>query len=646
MAWLENWAKRIKLTIDSTYIDTDLTNFPIMIYLSPGNDIFDELSYDESMFYSETLLECSFSGTSLDTGLWSTYVVPAASVTVSGALELNNFSTDDYSGAHCYTNSFFNKEGIIILTCKWLPHKNHYNTAMIPSITFYDATSTREANYGEIQSKFVKILLGSTADTADRTSIYISGTSTTNSTTGTYYGYIPISIDEILWHDLIIILNCNTREISVDLDGGLFYVLATIPGSVWDTITNYFRLEFSATDYLKDNTERFKDILLRKIPTTSFRKIMITTDDGITPCQMEIEHWDWSLEKAWLWTKVPLVTSGTNTLLYLYYDKLQPENREYVGITGEIPACDVWDDDYELVYHMGNGSDSTYIADSIINNYVGYKPNLYAKPIIDINGKIGPCQSYYDGSQASCTYTLKNFSPNANPYYTIEAIVKRDTNFGNYRLIFGNTNGASSNNFLCCLNNAKMVLYCSSGGWLVSTNDILTNLGEWYYIVWLIKNNIVEYYYGPYLKDSQDSFSTLGTNSLSLRTGYYNSSYAFDGDIDELRFSTIERSAAWIKATYYSNWNALILLGDVEYAPSYFYQGYVKESGNPVSRIVRLYRRDTGELIDSCESSVVDGYYYVTTTHSGEHFIVAFDDDTGEEFNALVLDRLASVGTI
>jgi hypothetical protein len=35
-----------------------------------------------------------------------------------------------------------------------------------------------------------------------------------------------------------------------------------------------------------------------------------------------------------------------------------------------------------------------------------------------------------------------------------------------------------------------------------------------------------------------------------------------------------------------------------------------------------------------------NGYYYLTTTLSGEHFVVAFDDDVGDTYNALVADRL------
>jgi hypothetical protein len=72
----------------------------------------------------------------------------------------------------------------------------------------------------------------------------------------------------------------------------------------------------------------------------------------------------------------------------------------------------------------------------------------------------------------------------------------------------------------------------------------------------------------------------------------------------------------------------------------YYFSGYVKEVDTPVSREVYCYRRDTGELIGSTTSSG-DGYYYLPTTYSGEHFIVALDDDAGTQYNLAALDRMA-----
>lgn len=75
-------------------------------------------------------------------------------------------------------------------------------------------------------------------------------------------------------------------------------------------------------------------------------------------------------------------------------------------------------------------------------------------------------------------------------------------------------------------------------------------------------------------------------------------------------------------------------------APQYYYYGYVTENNDPISRKVNLYNRSTGELVSATTSNIDTGYYYLTTTISGEHYIVTLDDEAGEDYNALVLDKL------
>jgi len=112
--------------------------------------------------------------------------------------------------------------------------------------------------------------------------------------------------------------------------------------------------------------------------------------------------------------------------------------------------------------------------------------------------------------------------------------------------------------------------------------------------------------------------------------------------ISELRVSNIQRADAWIKATYYSNWDDLITFIGQD-RPTHYYNGYITQDTEPVVRAVRLYRRDTGALVDSTTSNDL-GYYYLTTVISGEHFIVAFDDDAGVVYNAQILDKLMPLG--
>lgn len=77
----------------------------------------------------------------------------------------------------------------------------------------------------------------------------------------------------------------------------------------------------------------------------------------------------------------------------------------------------------------------------------------------------------------------------------------------------------------------------------------------------------------------------------------------------------------------------------------FLYEGYVTENDNPISRKVNLYYRNTGELIDTTTSSGSNGYYKLSAVNNDTHFIVAFDDEAGEDYNALILDKLLPVGS-
>jgi len=72
----------------------------------------------------------------------------------------------------------------------------------------------------------------------------------------------------------------------------------------------------------------------------------------------------------------------------------------------------------------------------------------------------------------------------------------------------------------------------------------------------------------------------------------------------------------------------------------YYFSGDVLEQGLPVEREVRVYRRDTGELLNTTMSVSGTGTFYVDTTYSGQHYAVCIDDDPGDVYNALIYDYI------
>jgi hypothetical protein len=72
----------------------------------------------------------------------------------------------------------------------------------------------------------------------------------------------------------------------------------------------------------------------------------------------------------------------------------------------------------------------------------------------------------------------------------------------------------------------------------------------------------------------------------------------------------------------------------------YYFSGYVRELGIPVSRRVAAYKSSSGEIVDTTTSNSGTGYFYLETTDYEAHHIVALDDDYGDSYNHLIYGKI------
>lgn len=79
--------------------------------------------------------------------------------------------------------------------------------------------------------------------------------------------------------------------------------------------------------------------------------------------------------------------------------------------------------------------------------------------------------------------------------------------------------------------------------------------------------------------------------------------------------------------------------------PPYKLSGTVKEKGVPVIRIVRSYIRSTGELYASVYSAADGSFSVQAIDDTTDMFVIAFDDALGDQYNALIYDRVKGVLT-
>ena len=374
-------------------------------------------------------------------------------------------------------------------------------------------------------------------------------------------------------------------------------------------------------------------------------------DSNQQQCYVEIEDWNESSNTANLWAKIPTLSSGTDSDLYLYYDNLHPDNSTYVGTVGETPAQNVWDSNFVGVWHMNQdptGDVAECIKDSTSNNNDGTPGGgMTSGDLVD--GKVGKALDF-DGSDDLINVGSDSELDDINQI-TCEAIIKVDTyGEGTYGRLFDKYRFAP---FLYGPN-ARFGFFhtfdSNNGEWHTPNNSIDT--GTTYgvaltYDKTSIANDplmyidgtsqtLIEHYTPAGSANIDASYNLyLGNNSGQTRT--------FDGILEEVRISNIARSAPWIKATYHSNWNQLINYGNEENIPCHQFSGVVKVENIVSDRKVNLYNQSTGELMDYTTSNSGTGAWLLSDYGDidNKYFIVCVPESDSR--NAEVFANLIGV---
>ena len=134
--------------------------------------------------------------------------------------------------------------------------------------------------------------------------------------------------------------------------------------------------------------------------------------------------------------------------------------------------------------------------------------------------------------------------------------------------------------------------------------------------------------------DGSREFEVSDTKTFSLtgwRIGHYwNASGTISaGYIDDLRITL--GVARYTGASYSVPAAAL---------PGYMGQiagTVLDDAGDPVARVVRAYRRDTGAMVGNTTSSAGDGSYLMNFATLDECIVICLDDAAGDDYNDLVL---------
>lgn len=381
--------------------------------------------------------------------------------------------------------------------------------------------------------------------------------------------------------------------------------------------------------------------------TSGSKKIAVTTDDGTTQCNVEIQRWTTS--EAWLWANIPTIVSGSDTTLYFYYDFEGPDNTDYVDDTGNSAAQAVWNSDYKCVLHF-NTVDS---LDSTSNNNNAYSSDSVA--LVDTPLGKG---TYYDGWTSkgrSVVYASDDFAFSTTGSYTVSMLVNFyaytvNTDAGLYQ--FGSDTTSNQKRVFCRYEDPaddSIYSHCDLGvGWQVDVPFTLyeNTLDEtWYHIVITRSGGAFTKGYVNGVNETTWTLGDSGVSSLgnftsvdTLMLGKYYESYLgsggasykqgfLDGFIDEFRVTDSYTSAEWVKADYYNNIDNLVTFVINEatvptlYLEGYCYDQYSRLMTEPCRVIVSDV--SDGSFVTSSTSSG-SGYFNIPVTSNNRTFVVTY----------------------
>jgi len=264
----------------------------------------------------------------------------------------------------------------------------------------------------------------------------------------------------------------------------------------------------------------------------------------------EIEKYDGSAGTLIAWVRVPTLSAGTDTEVYMYY-----------GDSGVICSPEnppgVWDSNYGGVWHLDETVDDEATTgthyDSTANDNDGSQTNND-----DTEGKIGTAQMF-DGN-SDYIYTSNSFNNPQN--FTVSAWFKTSTASGKRVVGFesdqSGTYSGSWDRHIYVGTDGKVYFGAYSGSTDVAVSTNTLNDDTWHYAVG-VRDNGADYI-RLYIDGSLNN-STYNPNAENYsgwwRIGSYKSSGwtsgqdgFFPGGIDEVRVSNTVRLADWIMTEY------------------------------------------------------------------------------------------------
>jgi biopolymer transport protein ExbB len=292
--------------------------------------------------------------------------------------------------------------------------------------------------------------------------------------------------------------------------------------------------------------------LLGKLQTSG-ADVLVTSGDGKTKLDHEIERFDAAAGELVVWVRVPTVFAAAPTPLFLYYGNATTTDQQNVA--------GVWDASSLTVLHLGEKA-TAGMTGAVHHDATGHGFDGAQQGNGNVPGKIGQGQSF-DG--------VSNYIDLMNPAglvigasdCTMSAWIKTVPGANGLGIVTKATGnvGAPNNKLIAVVTNKKMGYQNGING-AFAANGADVNDGAWHHVTWT--QMLGGTTWDLYVDGSHDHISAASSAAdpagYTVRIGASatGSAYApgfFAGAIDEVRISSTARSSAWVLASYRNQGN-------------------------------------------------------------------------------------------
>ncbi len=568
-SWLSGWDNRYTIYVDSDQIDSELTHFPIPMFINDSSGQTDEdltSIFDEVGTNWKKIAVTESDGTSqlyVEKERWATTTLVAhwkmddnaANSTISDYNDSYDMTYKDDSGViDTSTGSSLGKvngaidfdgddERVVSDSAPDINGSDPFTVSLwikldsLPSSEKYYAPFTfTESEDSGTWDKVIRI-----SDSGDVGFYVYSG--------GVQEAIKSGVVSTGSWYHIVGSFDGTNVRVYVNDTAGT----PDTAGGSYDFTSPIFELSFVPNVNYERVNGQIDDVrLYKKALSPSEVSTLYNSGDGT-----EAEDYADGGAVIWVSSSESTLSDFSDTTLYLYYDNTQSDNTDYVGAVGS--RTEVWDDNFEAVYHLsesGRATDSR--KDSTSNN--NHLDNTQYHCEYDGNedtssGKIGNADNL-DGDSYPNADCASNDSPSGLPSgdvaKTISAWLKSASEGGQGDDIVGGFgDDETGENFQTGRFSTNWRVMGWSDDW--NTGYVGNNFldATWHYVTVTYDGTQTDLYrdYTIVASTTAEDWVT-DPQHIVLGNEIDKAGMPFQGILDEFRISSVDRSAAWIKADY------------------------------------------------------------------------------------------------